>query len=213
MTRDELPQYSFQVLEPFFQAEGYQLIDYDHQFRKEGERNWRNVIFSFSPYEDLSIVECTFGVRIDLVEQMIGPFVFGMRGLQSESNTAITNLSKYKEEKTLRFKVKDEADVYRMAAHIKDFFRKEGFEFLESLTLISQLDRYFNREPNKVSLLAFSEPLRCFRSMAVASLNQNPQLSSLSKQYAQRLALYGAPHPIRDRFKEFSRQLLAATLN
>lgn len=213
MIRSELPAHCFEILAPFFAKEGYSLIKLDHQFRKDHARSWRNIIFSFSPYEDLSLVECTFGARINLVEEMIAPFVFGMRGLQAESNTTITNLAKFKGEKHLRFEIRDEADIYRMAAHIKDFFRKEGFSFLDSLADLKTLDSYFNDSPNKVSLLAFSEPLRCFRGMAVASLNQNPKLAELRDHYLQRLNLYGTPHAIRDRFSEFSRQLLAATLN
>ncbi len=203
----------FQILEDFFTAEGYRFLPIGNQFRKETKCGWQNVIFGFGHYEDCTLIEVTFGARLDIVENLIAPYSHGLRGYQAESNTAITSLAKYLKEPHFRFKIYEEADLYRMAAHVRDFFRKEGFDFLDSLSSLEQLDKLFNSSEQEPCLVSFNHQLRSFRGLAIASLNQNPQWEQLCTFYRNLLSTYSSPKVVIDRYRDFSRHLATTALN
>lgn len=207
-----LPQ-SFQILEDFFSQNGYHFIKIGNQFRKETRAGWQNVILGFGYYEDCTYVEVSFGSRLNIVEELIAPYTHGLRGYQAESNTTITNLAKFQKEAHLRFEIRDEADLFRMAAHLRDFFRKEGFAFLDSLSNIGELDKLFNLDPSSACLVSFNHQLRSFRAMAIASLNQNPNWEELAQYYRGLLDKYSSPRVVMDRFTDFSRYLATTALN
>lgn len=213
MNKSDWPQYSIQILRPFFEDNGYHFVELGHQFRKETKGAWQNVIFGFSAYEEELVLEVTFGSRLDIIENLIAPYTYGIRGYQAESNTCITNMSKYKKEPHFRFKIKEEQDLYRMAAWVRDFFRREGFSFLDSLLDIEKLNAHFNTEPRKTCLLSFNQQLRCFRGLAIASLQQNANWEDLQKDYFAILKLYGCSEMMLERYHAFSRHLAATALN
>ena len=210
--RQWLPQ-SFQILEDFFSQNGYQFLQIVNQFRKETKGGWQNVILGFGHYEDCTYVEVSFGSRLNIVEQLIAPYSHGLRGYQAESNTTITNMAKFQKEAHLRFEIRDEADLFRMAAHLRDFFRKEGFAFLDSLSNIGELDKLFNQDPTSACLVSFNHQLRSFRALAIASLNQNPNWEELAEYYRGLLDKYSSPKVVIDRFNDFSRYLATTALN
>lgn len=171
------------------------------------------MILGFGHYEDCTYVEVSFGSRLNIVEQLIAPYSHGLRGYQAESNTTITNLAKFQKEAHLRFEIRDEADLFRMAAHLRDFFRKEGFAFLDSLSNIGELDKLFNQDPTGACLVSFNHQLRSFRALAIASLNQNPNWEELAEYYRGLLDKYSSPRVVIDRFNDFSRYLATTALN
>lgn len=204
---------SFQILEDFFSQNGYHFLQIGNQFRKETKGGWQNVILGFGHYEDCTYVEVSFGSRLNIVEQLIAPYSHGLRGYQAESNTTITNLAKFQKEAHLRFEIRDEADLFRMAAHLRDFFRKEGFAFLDSLSNIGELDKLFNQDPTNACLVSFNHQLRSFRALAIASLNQNPNWEELAEYYRGLLDKYSSPRVVIDRFNDFSHYLATTALN
>jgi len=213
MNRSQWAESSFQALAPFFAEKGFVFIPVMHQFRKETESGWQNIIFNFSHYEDCSLVEVSFGTRLELVENLIAPFTFGIRAYQAESNTCITNMSKYLKDPQFRFKLMEQADIKRMTAWIKDFFRREGFHFLNKISQTSDLDTLYNKEPRKDCLVSYNHQLRCFRGLAIAALQQNPDREHLYQEYLEVLKRYASPHVVSDRFREFSRHLAITALN
>lgn len=204
---------SFQILEDFFSQNGYHFLQIGNQFRKETKGGWQNVILGFGHYEDCTYVEVSFGSRLNIVEQLIAPYSHGLWGYQAESNTTITNLAKFQKEAHLRFEIRDEADLFRMAAHLRDFFRKEGFAFLDSLSNIGELDKLFNQDPTNACLVSFNHQLRSFRALAIASLNQNPNWEELAEYYRGLLDKYSSPRVVIDRFNDFSHYLATTALN
>ncbi len=213
MNKDELVPLSFNVLSDFFAERDFNFLELGHQFRKETAGGWQNVILGFGHYDDCSYVETSFGSRLNIVENLIAPYTYGLRGYQAESNTCITNLAKYKQEPHFRFKISEEADIYRMAAHLRDFFRREGFPFLESLSSIKELDRLFNSDTQGQCLLSFNHQLRSFRGLAIATLNQNPNWEGLCESYRLLLKKYSSPSVVMDRYDDFSRYLATTALN
>lgn len=213
MNKADWPSYTFEMLKPFFKGYDYHLIEIDHQFRRASKAAWQNVILNFNYYPDCFLVEVSFGARLDMVEELIAPYTYGVRGYQLESNTCITNMAKYRKEPHFRFKITEEQDLYRMAAWIRDFFRREGFAFLDSLLDYRELDHLFNAEPSKDCLLSFNKQLRCFRGLAIAGLRQNPHWEEIHHSYLALLKRYGSPDLIIDRYREFSRHLAATALN
>lgn len=213
MTNSHFVSLSFEILQDFFLEAGYVFQPIGNQFRKDTAQGWQNVILGFGHYEDCTFIELSFGSRLNIVEDLIAPYTHGLRGYQAESNTTITNLSKYQKEPQFRFKIREEADLYRMAAHVRDFFRKEGFDFLNSLSELSQLDTLFNEKPKGPCLVSFNHQLRSFRGLAIASLNQNPKWEALAQDYRSLLMRYSSPMVVMDRFKDFSAYLATTALN
>lgn len=213
MNKKNWPRLSFDILQEFFADHDYIYSDIGNQFRKDTELGWQNIILGFSAYEDQLFIEVSFGVRLNIVENLIAPYTHGLRGYQAESNTTITNLSKYLGEPYFRFKIEDEADLYRMAAHVRDFFRREGFQFLDKLSCLDELDKQFNNHPQESSLVSFNHQLRSFRGLAVASLNQNPHWEELCSFYRNLLQRYSSPLVVMDRYRDFSRHLATTALN
>lgn len=213
MNNSHFVSLSFEILQDFFLEADYAFQPIGNQFRKETPQGWQNVILGFGHYEDCTFIELSFGSRLNIVEELIAPYTHGLRGYQAESNTTITNLSKYQKEPQFRFKIREEADLYRMAAHVRDFFRKEGFDFLNKLSDLGQLDSLFNGTPNGPCLVSFNHQLRSFRGLAIASLNQNPRWEQLAQDYRALLRRYSSPSVVMDRFKDFSAYLATTALN
>lgn len=213
MTNANFVSLSFEILRSFFLQEGYVFQPMGNQFRKERPQGWQNIILSFGHYEDCTLIELSFGSRVNIVEELIAPYTYGLRGYQAESNTTITNLSKYQQEPHFRFKIREEADLYRMAAHVRDFFRREGFDFLNQLSDLTTLDELFNKDPMGPCLVSFNHQLRSFRGIAIASLSQNFQWESLAQDYRALLTRYSSPAVVMDRFKDFSSYLATTALN
>lgn len=211
MIKSEVTPFAFEILQPVFEEHQYLFLPTEFQFRKTESAYWQNVILGFSPYQDLTIVECTFGVRIHRIEKAIAPFLNGFSAYQNGANTAICNLSKYSSQKAYRYKIKDEADIYRMAADLKRFFETEGFAFLDSLVEAETLNKLLNGNVNKPSLLAFNEALRAFRGLAVAS-ELGEEIKALSEFYQTRLTRYAYPIHVRQQLSDFSKHLTMAAL-
>jgi hypothetical protein len=216
MTKSHLqpqPPLIFEILEDFFKDQGFDYLAVLDQFRKETPSGWINVIFSASNYQDVTLLEMTFGSRIDWVEETIYPYSAGLSGFQAEGNTCITNLAKYWEKPHFRFKIYKDSDWYRVAAELRDFFEREGFTFLESLQDARRCEEFFNANPQKECLVSFNHQLRSFRGLALASLVQSPRWSELCETYKNMLGRYGSPHLVKERYDQLTLFLADMGLN
>lgn len=203
-----LPVQQFlQKLDPFFTQQGYKFNPWLNQFRQHFEGGFRNVILGFSEYEEVTVLECTFGLRIHLVEETIMPYSNGINGYKDESNTCITNLAKYKNRKHYRLQYATEQESEACARELKNFLLSDGLTFLHRLSHLPILEAYYNAAPSEPNLLSFSPRLRSFRGMVLAALVQNPQWHELRKSYRQAMARQGTPQVIQERFEQFCSQL------
>ncbi|MDR9373961.1 MAG: hypothetical protein RI565_03775 [Schleiferiaceae bacterium] len=203
----------FEHLQPFFAAEGYHFHPILNQFRQTFDGGFRNVIFGFSAYEDTTLVECTFGVRLDLIEDTIMPFSTGINGYLDESNTTQTNLAKYHQVPHYRLRFAHPAEMEAAGQELRQFFVQEGFAFLEKHSALKALEARYNQAPHQPSLLAFSTRMRCFRGMALATMAQSPYWESLYQVYQEELRRWGTPSIITDRYEALCQHLLRLGVN
>lgn len=196
-----------QKLKPFFNHQGYEFSPWLNQFRQHFEGGFRNIILGFSEYEDVTILECTFGVRIHLVEETIMPYSNGINGYKDESSTGITNLAKFKNRKHYRLQYATEQESEACVQELKDFFLENGFPFLHRLSHLPTLEAYYNTAPSEPHLLSFSPRLRGFRGMVLAALVQNPEWHELRERYRQLMIRQGTPLIIQERFEQLCKQL------
>jgi len=200
-------------LQPFFAAEGYQFHPILNQYRQPFEGGFRNVILGFSEYENTTLVECTFGVRLDLIEEAIMPFSSGINGYLDESNTTQTNLAKYYQIPHYRLRFAGPPEMEQAGRELCHFFTQEGFAFLERYSALERLEARYNQAPHQPSLLAFSTRMRSFRGMALATLAQSPHWEKLHRAYEEELRRWGTPTIIMDRFEALCQHLLQLGLN
>lgn len=203
----------FAACAPFFQERGYTYQPILHQFQKDHQKGFTNIILSPTHYEDCTYVECSFGCRINLVEELIRPFSKGINGYKDEANTAITNMAKYLNEPHFRYKIKQPADLETFLEKIQTFFTREGFSFLDDLLDLNCLEQHFNGNLSRPSLMAHNEQLRSFRGLVLACIVQNPRWTEILSAYQVLLRQQGTPLVIMDRFDELSNRIAGFGLN
>jgi len=203
----------FEQLRPFFSEEGYVAYRVYNQFRKDTDGGFTNVIFSITHYHHELVIDCTFGSRINLVEETVMPFSNFVNGYKEESNTAITNLAKFLDKPNFKLMINGTDSFNESVQFVKVFFQQHGFEFLEQLTQLKNVERYFNANLKKASLLAFNHQLRAFRGITLATVAQNPHWEELRKEYLILLRRYATPEIIVDRFERLSNHLAGMSLN
>jgi hypothetical protein len=203
----------FKALTPFFKRAGYELYPVLNQFRKYREGGFVNVIFSIAQHQQKLIIECSFGCRINWIEETVMPFSNGINGYKEESNTTVTNLAKYLHKPGYKLHISDAESFKESVAFIQDFFLQQGFSFLEHQTHIKQLEEKFNATPTQNSLYTFNHQLRAFRGISLATIAQNPHWESLRKDYASLLKRYGAPALIMDKYHRLCNHLADISLN
>lgn len=203
----------FEALVAFFKEAEYEAYPVFNQFRKDRDGGFTNVIFSITHYHNELVIECTFGSRINLVEETVMPFSNCINGYKAESNTAITNLAKFLNKPHFKLMINGTESFNDSVAFVKHFFKESGFAFLKELNEISHVEKLFNANLNNVSLLAFNHQMRAFRGITLATVAQNPRWEAVRQEYLVLLRKYGTPEVIIDRFESLSNHLAGMSLN
>jgi hypothetical protein len=203
----------FEALVAFFKEAGYEAYPVFNQFRKDRDGGFTNVIFSITHYHNELVIECTFGSRINLVEETLLPYSNFINGCKAESNTAITNLAKFLNKPHFKLMINGTESFNDSVAFVKTFFDESGFQFLQELTEITNVEQHFNHNLKNVSLLAFNHQMRAFRGITLATVAQNPHWEDVRQEYIVLLRKYGTPEVIMDRFERLSNHLAGMSLN
>lgn len=200
-------------LSPFFMQNGYLYHHGFMQFRKTYNSGFQNVIFAPVQYEDEVRLEVTFGSRVNPVEELIQDCTNGLNDFKSHSNTTGISFGKYHREPYFRLRFRDEKSYLTTLNTLKQFFDEEGFEYLNRLSDTGYLDSLFNAFPGEPCEEAFNPRLRCFRGLATAYLNNNPELELLAKAYPKVLKKYGATPVELQQFEALTRYCRHYKLN
>jgi len=203
----------FTRLKALFEAEGFEYIPVQNQFKKYTESGFYNVILSPTWYGELVYFELHFGARINLVEDTISPYSHGLRGYKEESNTCITNLGKYLEKPFYKLKASSPQEVRSTGDYIYDFFQREGLAFLYSLSDLAKVEHAFNAAPHKESVLAFNHELRCFRGITLAALTQSHAWERVHQAYQAYFEQRKSPLIIRENYQRLVSFLTNMGLN
>lgn len=203
----------FQNFRPVFERDGYEFLPLLNQFRKQTDSGFTNLIITPTVLKDVIYFDISFGSRLNLVEDTIRPYMYGLKGSKAEQNTALTSYGKYHGNKNLRLKAKSVQELTAVMQEIKHFFQQEGLVYLTKLRDIRKLDQLFNAEPDRESELAFSAETRCFRGITIATLCQNPQWQKINRSYIQTFEREGTPSVIVDNYHRLTGFLSNSGLN
>jgi len=183
----------YHTLCDFFEQHNYALLPEKKQFRKLTSAGFLNVIFSVTEYaENDAWVEVHFGCHNQQVEQIAQQFLAtNVVDFRNDTNTIIISIGTYNSVKYFRYKIKSDEDIQTTCESIKAFFEAVGFEFLETLTKIAEVERILNFLPHKPCKFLYNQTHRCFKGTIAAKLSHNPQLLSLSITYGAYLGSNG----------------------
>tara|TARA_Y100001934_G_C12234743_1_gene717169 strand:+ start:540 stop:1181 length:642 start_codon:yes stop_codon:yes gene_type:complete len=213
MLRHSLYSQSFRVLEPFFKQAGFSYVPLAYHFRKNEDWGWQIISLSLVQLGEQSYIDCHFGLRLNIVEQMVEPYARGIGENLAEENTYECSLLNFRKEDQGHFQLSQSSDLDRLAAHIKDFFRREGFGLLSQWQKLPELHQWIGQQEIAPSPSKSVGYLKCFRALAIASLMQAPDWEQQQRQYGQLLMDSKCPLLIQDKYQEFSRQLATTALN
>lgn len=200
-------------LSPFFLQNGFLYHHGFMQFRKTYNSGFQNVIFAPANYGDEVRLEVTFGSRVNPIEELIQDCTNGLQDFKTHTNTTINSFGKYRREPYFRLRFKDDKSYHATVKTLERFFGEEGFDYLNRLSDLGYLDTLFNAFPGEPCEEAFNPRLRCFRGLAAAYLNHNPELELLTRAYHKILNKYGATPTEIKQFKALVRYCLNYSLN
>lgn len=203
----------FEALKPFFEAAGFRPMPWFNQFQARIPGGYQNVFVLVSHYDDISLADVSFGLRINLVEETIMPYSNAVNGYKENANTCLTTMGRFRGKKYDRFRISSAGDWSRAQLQVEDFFTKEGFAELDRLSRLKALEATFNGEVGQSKKWSFNQQLHCFRGLALASLTQNPHWEKIYQDYRQSLMACGTPHLIMDRFQQLADRLAGMGLN
>ncbi|WP_421751534.1 hypothetical protein [Croceimicrobium sp.] len=213
MLRHALYSQSFRVLEPFFKEEGFSYLPLAYQFRKTEDWGWQTISLSLKNEGNQTYIDCHFGLRLNIVEQLVEPYARTLWENLAEDSTYQCSLLQFHKVEQSHLHLSRESDLDRLAAHIKDFFRREGFGLLGQWQELPRLHQWISRESKQPKALPGFSFLNCFRALAIASLIQVPDWEQKQRYYGQLLRDIDCPLMIREKYQEFSRQLATTALN
>ncbi|MEQ9263416.1 MAG: hypothetical protein RLP14_09670 [Owenweeksia sp.] len=190
----------FETLQPLLGSYGYEFMPLLNQFRKTSRKGYCNIIIYPTIYPERIFFEVSFGSRINIVERTLLPYVNGVKGFSEDGNTAITNLKRFLSQPQFTLTANNGQQLKEVIRFISDFFENGGFDYLESLTDIHQLDRLMNMDFRDKYLFSGNPVLHCFRGITVATLNANPNWNELYQGYVKYMESLQTPRLIQENF-------------
>jgi hypothetical protein len=190
--QDKLEAILYEALSPFLAALAFIPFPKLNQYRLIGNDGFQCVIYSWSHYDELSLLEIQVGIRIDAVESLIYPLSDGLSGFGPDSMTLVTPLSKLRGKRHQRYKIESEEDVRKAAKEIVEWLREDGLPFLDRYSQLEAMDELFNDQPEKLLPYIHSAANRCLRGITLAKLTGRDDFERLVRVYRQQLQLQRA---------------------
>lgn len=200
------------LLQPIFEAKGFQLMKHLHQFRKKTDGGFQNIIISVSGSEPV-LVEINIGTRVDLVEELAYQFTTGLRSFQENSNTLITSMGRIIQQPYFRFEVTRTDDVQEVADRICGFMQEQGFGFLDKYTTISELDKLFNDNPREKLPYAYNHLNRCLRGIVLARMADRKDFPAIAATYRNTLVKSSTAPPLLEKYDKLVNHLKTFSFN
>ncbi len=182
----------FERLRDFFAAAGYRFLLEQKQYRQQTRTGFRNVILSMTDYEGELVVEVNLGIRKDHVEEIVQQFLTTRDDFQSEANTIIISIGKLTNNPYFRYKIVNDEDLELCQEQICQFMSTQGFDFLSEADNLMRLDTALNKNPRQPSKYIYNQRHRCFKGLAIAYLNKNPNYEQLTQIYREVLQAQGS---------------------
>ncbi len=189
-------------LSPILKKSDFQWNQALSQFRKKTGAGFQCMILSVSDYEDLSLYEPHFGIRLDKVEELAFPYTNGLRGFQKDSMTLVVSAAKLLKTPFYRLEIADHKDAFQASKRTIELFEQKGLSFFRNHQSLSQMDYLFNAFPDQQVALINNPVHRCIRGMVIARLSGREDLPALADKYRNTLQNHFAPEVTRRKFEE-----------
>ena len=190
-----LSQSLINSLTDFFTAHDFVPLEAYHQFKKEHEGGFSNVIISVGNSLP-ALAELHVGIRLNLVEQLAYQFTSGLTEYSPHSTTFITSAGRILNQPYHRYPLERPSDIELVAEQMKQFMHFYGFDFITRYQGIRPLDELFNAEPYGKSLYFTNRLHRSLRGIILAKLTHRDHWPRLVIGYRAQLTLRGTPEPM-----------------
>ncbi|MEM9849281.1 MAG: hypothetical protein AAF847_15455 [Bacteroidota bacterium] len=170
-------------LQDALHATEFRHIPQRNQFRRITTDGFQNIIYSITNYDDLSVADIFIGVRHEAVEQLVQPFVQGVRGFTADNNTIVTSIRNYSKAEQTRFKIRSPKDADVVIEQSVIFLNEVGFRLLDQLDQITTLNEVLNDISHKKLKWSLNPFNRAIRAIAAAKLAFNPNFDLLLQYY------------------------------
>lgn len=203
----------YKLLQPLFQSQGYELIPAKKQFRKRTGNGYRSVIFSISGKTDEQILDIHFGLRFDIIENLVQQFLDGTSQEEKDSNTVVVSLHRLKRPPLQQFIISDASGLHEACKEISEFMLDKGFRFLQTFDKLRKVDAKINRKPQAPSPYMHNQIQRCFKGIVIARLLQRNDFEMLTTIYRNYLYSQWAPAHIMDNYNRLVNYLKCFSFN
>lgn len=204
----------YTTLAPLFEAQGYQLISAEKQFRLATRNGYRSVFIHVNGDAYQQSINLQLGIRLDVVEELVQQFLqeVVIAGYK-ESMTILGSYSRLVHQPYKRFLVKDQADLDSACLRIASFMRSSGFKFLENFDRLRKIDGLLNRKPEQPSPFLQNQMIRCFKGLVLARLTHRTDYHRLTKTYQHFLQKHWTDQSVMEHYRRLVEFLRFFSLN
>lgn len=200
-------------LSPLFLKQGYELQPHKKQFSMQTRNGFRSAMISINGSRSEQAIDLTLGIRLDLVEDLVGQFMEGLYSFSKESPTLIASYGRLTSKPTRRFLVQEEGDLNEVSQRIEQFMLGKGFRFLERFDTLKRLDKVINRKPEQPCPFLYNQVSRCFKGITIAKMMHRTDFNQLVKIYLNYLHNQWAPRSVIANYKKLVKFLRFYSMN
>lgn len=184
------------VLEPL----GFDYLPKLNQYRKTTDDGFLNLLWSFSDYPDVCILEFHAGLRINAVEEMAFPFTNGLKSFQTDSHTLVASIGRLKGKRFERFSIATEQDLTSIIQAFQEDLEEVVKPFWEHYQKLEHLSQLFNFPKEEQLLLVPNWHHAPLRGVVLAKLLNRPNFTAIVQKHSLILKELATHDLLKERF-------------
>ncbi len=170
--------------EEFLSDFGFSLDAKTLHYTKEFAEGRQMIFFHYTQYDDVAYLEYHLGIRIHNVENIVHKFLPSLGDYRERSITLVETMDRIDMDMPRRFLIEDEMKVSDIISRVEEFFVKKGFDFLDRLSNVSTLERYFNHD-TKCVILTQNFTYSSARGITLAKLFNESVYDEIKNEYLE----------------------------
>ena len=205
-------KYIYTSLYPTFRENGYAFHPDKKLFWQPTGNGYRAALISVNGDRLEQSVELKLGIRLDVVEDLVGQFLGGLYESYTDRLTFLASYGRVVQQPQ-RFLVKGEEDLEAACKRIGIFMTSKGFKFLENNNRLRKIDGIINRKPENTNPYLLNQVHRCFKGLVLAKLTHRTDFNRLVKTYYKFLQKQNAKQTVIMNYKKLVRFLRFYSIN
>lgn len=170
--------------EDFLSDFGFSLDPKTLHYIKDFPEGRQMIFFHYTQNEDISYLEYHLGIRIHQVENIVHKYLPSLGDYRERSITLVETMDRIDEEMPRRFLVENDMEIDSIIDRVEEFFVKFGFDFLDRLSNVNTLERYFNHD-TKCVILTQNFTYSSARGITLAKLFNEPVYDEIKNEYLE----------------------------